>query len=993
MPMNTEPDANMLGGIDADPDFEFFNSNLENSPGLFFAEDLVTDNSQFLPNFGTPDTVDQKSQLLPVQNSLLETTPQPSRSAPQPMSPAAVFQDTSAAFSGSKRKSRSSSDSSGSALTSADDVMMADADMVDWKFEEGTVSHDAKIYSGFDGTINPAAMGNFDFIDKAMEKVFDFDSAASSPSPFAMGPVDSPEMASGQEDRPRRRQSPMLKSKSTHHSKRNSQHSITQSMNGLTTAGSREASPPAMVTRSQESSPAAFFNNSPSPGNTVNFMNAPHMTSGPIQHPGWAAGLGGFNNGPSATMQRALNPHPMPEMSLYQPPAHMAPPPLEPLLTIHPTPLKSRVETQIPITMVISNVPAGVTKVHLPTHCISKPKLLAKPTPARSPDTLELDVKLVLSSAMANPENRRRAFERAASGRAPSVQVESSPGESGADEDDENKPSNGGDVDICPGCITRERKRAARKKVKKVEEEESWHRDEAKRVIVFNTHEVKEWQAPTSQQPLAEATGNRPEPFFAEGSMQVDIPMRIACYCRHQNEKVGFQVIFTLKDYQGRVIAQTITSSIMITDDHKTHNMPQMANESDGQMFSGPGPFSADPPFDLSAAPPGNLPPFRLSQSNPDSQGMQSNFHMQFPPPLPPGVAPSSHVSQANSVSATPRNMSRPTSPSLPHGRTAKKRKPSGSNKVPSGLVMTRLETGDIAVGQGPPTGPSSANTSSAPSPFTPNFSTFTLTDQQHYHPQPPTTISTIPRQYHTGPPTPNGHEQAFFSNGNRSQSMENLAMHQLYSTPASAHPSRVPSPSNGMRGTVQAYQNHQARIAQAVANGLSGVPLALNPRRPPTIHKLVPQEGPKSGGIEVTCLGSGFCAGLEVMFGDSIATTTTFWGDTTLVCLLPPAERAGTVAVTFKHQHPQHQEQQIHPYAAPPMPKQNVFFKYVDDDEQQMLRIALSVLDHKMAGKMEDVRDLARRILGDGPSSWCGPNGPSLPGCGGGGGFMGPLN
>ncbi|KAI9053913.1 hypothetical protein LZ554_002858 [Drepanopeziza brunnea f. sp. 'monogermtubi'] len=983
----------MSGGIDADPDFEFFNSNLENSPDLFFAEDLVTENSQFLPDFGTPDTADRKSQLLPVQNSSLGTTPQPSRGAPPAPSPAAWYLP-SAAFSGSKRKSSSSSDSSGSALTSADVVMMADADMVDWKFEEGIVSTDAKIYGGLDGTINPAAMGNFDFIDKAMEKVFDFDSAASSPSPFAMGPVDSPEVASGKEDRPRRRHSPTVKSKSMQHNKRDSQYSITQSMNGLTTAGSREASPLAMVTRSQESSPAAFFNNSPSPGNTVSFMSAPHMTSGPLQNPGWAAGFGGFNNGPPA-MQRALNPHPTPGMSLYQPPAHMAPPPpLEPLLTIHPTPLKSRVETQIPITMIISNVPAGVTKVHLPTHCISKPKLLARPTPARSPDTLELDVNLVLSSAMANPENRRRAFERAAAGRAPSVQVESSPGESGADEDDENKPSNGGDVEICPGCITRERKRAARKKVKKVEEEESWHRDEAKRVIVFNTHEVKEWQAPTSQ-PLAEATGDRPEPLFAEGSMQVDIPMRIACYCRHQNEKVGFQVIFTLKDYQGRVIAQTITSSIMITDDHKTHNMPQMANESDGQMFSGPGPFSAEFPLvDMSAAPPGNLPPFRLSQSNADSsQGMPSNFHTQFPPPLPPGVAPSSHVSQANAVSATPRNMSRPPSPSLPHGRTAKKRKPSGSNKLPSGLVMTRLETGDTAVGPGPPTGPSSANTSSAPSPFTPNFSTFTLTDQQHYHPQPPPTIATIPRQYHTGPPTPNGHDQAFFSNGNRSQSMENLAMHQLYSTPASAHPSRVPSPSNGMRGTVQAYQEHQAKIAQAVANGLSGVPLALDPRRPPKIHKLVHPEGPKSGGIEVSVLGSGFCAGLEVMFGDSIATTTTFWGRSALVCLLPPADEAGTVPVTFKHQHPQHQQQQINPYATPPMPKQNVFFKYVDDDEQQMIRVALSVLDHKMTGRMDDARDLARRILRDGPSSWYGPNGPPLPGCGGGGGFMGPLN
>jgi hypothetical protein len=106
-------------------------------------------------------------------------------------------------------------------------------------------------------------------------------------------------------------------------------------------------------------------------------------------------------------------------------------------------------------------------------------------------------------------------------------------------------------------------------------------------------------------------------------------------------------------------------------------------------------------------------------------------------------------------------------------------------------------------------------------------------------------------------------------------------------------------------------------------------------------------------------------------MFGESKATTTTYWGETSLVCLLPPSAFAGTVAVTFKHQH---QQQQMQPYPTPPIPKTHAIFKYVDDDEQQIIRTALSVLGHKMTGKMEDVRDLARRIVGDGPSSWGAP-------------------
>ncbi|KAK6583683.1 hypothetical protein PZA11_003413 [Diplocarpon coronariae] len=980
MPTTTDPhpatpppfifDPVMPARLDADPDFEFLDSNLEgvSSPGLFLAEDLTTGTSQSLVNFGSPNPASLKSPLSD-RNSLLDSRVQQSLSTRPTASPGGSYQDSSSESSGYKRKS--SSDSSRSALTSAD-IMMTDTDLGDWKMQDSMLCNDARSYGGFDGTINPAEMSNFEFNDKTMENDFDFESAASSPSPFGIGQVDSPEMLVIKQDTPKRH-SAMVTSKFTNRDKRNSQHSVTQSMNGLTTSGSREASPLSAMVTSQESSPSALFNNSPSPGNTVDLMNT-QMLGGPVQKPGWAAGFGGFNNGLPSMHQAALKPHPVPIMAPHQPIPHMAPP-FKPVLTLHPTPLKSRVETQIPIKMTLFPMPAGITKLHLPTHTISKPKLLAKPTPARSPDMFELHTTLVCTSAMQNPETRRRAFERAASGRLPTTEG-ASPGESGSDEDDENKPINGGDVSICVGCITRERKRAARKKVKKVEEEESWHKDEAKRVVVFNTHEVKEWQAPTSQPP-SEATGDRPEPFVPDGAMQVDAPMRIACYCRHQNEKLGFQVIFTIKDYQDRLIAQEMTSSIMITDDHKTHNMPTLPTQSSNggeQMFSGAASFPADPAFDMSTVSPGNLAPFRLSHSSSDLQGMQRNLNMQFPSQTSTGT--SSQASQTTSATATPRNVSRQASPVVSNGPTSKKRKASGSSKVPSGLAMTRLETGDMAITQGAPTGSLSTNPSSAPSPFTPNLSAFSLPEQQ-FNPPPPTAIPSIPnipQQYTTEPPTPNSNDQALFSGSNRSQSMENLAMHQLYSAPASAHPSRVPSPNNGMRNSVQAYQNQQAQIAQAVANGLYGIPLSLNSHRPPTIHKMIPNEGPKTGGTEVTCLGSGFCQGLEVMFGDIKATTTTFWGETSLVCLLPPSAFAGTVAVTFKHQH---QQQQIQTYPAPPIPKQQAFFKYVDDDELQIMRTALTVLGHKMTGKLEDVRDLARRIVGDG-SSWGGPSGPS---------------
>lgn len=210
--------------------------------------------------------------------------------------------------------------------------------------------------------------------------------------------------------------------------------------------------------------------------------------------------------------------------------------------TLHIAPIhnKSRVETQINIKMTLWPMPLGVSKLHLPTHTISKPKLLAKEV-VKAPDTLELSAMLVCTSAMQKPEAFKRAMARARGIEIPMPKRElrrSSTGDAVNDDDsdDPDKPLNGGEVRICQNCINRERKRASRKRVKKQEDEESWYQYEAQRVIVFNTTEYKDWQPP---QPSKDGV---PEPVqFPDGAMQIDAPMRIACYCRHQGEKQGFQ--------------------------------------------------------------------------------------------------------------------------------------------------------------------------------------------------------------------------------------------------------------------------------------------------------------------------------------------------------------------------------------------------------------------------------------------------------------------
>jgi len=216
---------------------------------------------------------------------------------------------------------------------------------------------------------------------------------------------------------------------------------------------------------------------------------------------------------------------------------------------------KSRVETQIRVNLTLSPMPPGVTKLHLPTHTISKPKLLAKPPHEKSPDTLELYTSLICASAVEDqPALLRRALQRAADDplQEKAFQLSQENQNTGADgklsenidnkdlfvQSEEDKPLNGGEIRICSGCIVRERKRAARKKVKRVDEEEVWAREEGRRIVVFNCPEMIDWTAPEGK---TEGENTYTPEVTQENAAEVWLPIRIACYCRHQGEKTGFR--------------------------------------------------------------------------------------------------------------------------------------------------------------------------------------------------------------------------------------------------------------------------------------------------------------------------------------------------------------------------------------------------------------------------------------------------------------------
>ncbi|KAK5151712.1 hypothetical protein LTR04_006563 [Oleoguttula sp. CCFEE 6159] len=920
--------------------------------------------------------------------SILQAQQSQSGSAASSASPESSSQD-SASDSSSRRKRKTTSESPPAALFNT----MANLDV-----NGGIKREDAMTdMNNFNGMKNYNAASsqslplNQDIAtsNAAMNDHFDFGSAASSPTLFN---TPNPRFTSvSQSVNPSlisqagaRQNAPMVSNG------RHAQFYIPES---------RDQSPSsAQMLFNQDASPTALFSNStPSSGNGDLFGAEPMWhRSGPNN---------AWNNDLSFNSPNALGMTPSPIMhgaATTFGAARAKTTSGRIALHIDPIPGKSRVETQINIKMTLDTLPTGVSRLHLPTHTIAKAKMLAKDV-VPGPDTLELHTMLVCTSAMNQPHLRQRALDRAASNSEEVKRTDTVMNNSGDDQDqkddDPNKPLNGGEVTICSNCINRERKRAARKKVKKEEEQAHWEKHEKERVIVFNTNEYKEWQPWQPSPPIKDSSGEDIKDVYTppDGATQVQAPMRIACYCRHQGEREGFQprVIFTIKDHAGRVVAQELSDSILITDDHKTHPLPaSMPGQtvpyySDDQGLGTTSYYGTDGFGGMQPT----LPNFKTSYSTPDLQSMGLGAsHHHFAPRT--NFSSSNMTSQNTSATMTPRNLSRQASPTG-HSGPNKKRKSSGSvhQKLPTGLTMTRVDTNQpMSASTIASTAPSSAVHSAATSPFLTNAGPFNMPGEQPFISMP--TPLPSHSNFGTGPPTPN-EGTGYFTPSRRSGSFENSA-YQFYSAPTSAHASRAPSPVHGLRQqqSSAAYNRQQAyatlnsaytaptntmpiRSTNPFVNGVVNQAPAVTPDLdhppPPRIHKLIPAEGPTSGGIDVCLCGSGFYQGLKVMFGDKLATTTTFWGETTLVCLLPPG-RPGPVEVTFRQQSPSR-------YPSPPVATPTVHFTYHENDQNGLFEAAIKCLCKKQFGTDNNYRGYATSVIRDPLGSWNASSGNAING------------
>lgn len=149
-----------------------------------------------------------------------------------------------------------------------------------------------------------------------------------------------------------------------------------------------------------------------------------------------------------------------------------------------------------------------------------------------------------------------------------------------------------------------------------------------------------------------------------------------------------------------------------------------------------------------------------------------------------------------------------------------------------------------------------------------------------------------------------------------------------------------------------QLGNHYQIQPRSSLSTDLSFLPPPASSPEQPLLQRLIPNEGPTYGGIEVTLLGSGFRSGLTCMFGDVAASSTHYWSPNTLVCILPPAVNPGTVVVSFKE----------HPMV---IDSQDVtLFTYYNENDHALMELALQVVGLKMTGKVEDAREIAMRIV-----------------------------
>ncbi|KAK0547548.1 SPT3 Dosage dependent suppressor of Ty-induced promoter mutations-like protein [Tilletia horrida] len=487
-------------------------------------------------------------------------------------------------------------------------------------------------------------------------------------------------------------------------------------------------------------------------------------------------------------------------------------------------------------------------------------------------------------------------------------------------------------------------------------------KEDRKRVVVFNCGDYVD---------------------FPDG--ETILPTRITCYCRHHKAKVGFCIIFTMRDWQGRLLATGSTPPIMITDDHKTQGAAaaRAHNGLPGTLSTAPSPNAS------SGARPGHS---RIGSADSGEDDDQQHS---------PGSARSGQLrnSVAGVVKGVQKKAKKERKKPYDDGGARRRANTSGS----SGLAMTARTDGLST------TSPADSH---ATSPSNQDSSSISAPTPQHVVGQSPTNMvqnmdagSLSPSTLLTNPQSLPDFNLDFFLQQQGLQLNASTGLPSSFNWPQTAgvgqtlenpgivgsqFPAPLPMAPMDQSGDVAMAATQPMVQSQNLFNMLGPLrtqPTAIaDPSVGPQISKLIPGEGPTSGGIEVTILGSNFEEGITCVFGDVPATNTKVWAANTLVCILPPSQSPGPVVVTLKSS----------PFA-PALPafqglpdRPLPLFTYIEASDRALMELALQVVGLQMTGAVQSARDVAMRVVGSNSTFAAGGGQTQFSGSAGGGTQMG---
>lgn len=486
-------------------------------------------------------------------------------------------------------------------------------------------------------------------------------------------------------------------------------------------------------------------------------------------------------------------------------------------------------------------------------------------------------------------------------------------------------------INVCSKCVLREKKRYSRRK-SGLCDNILWCNNPDKNAILFSSKQLF---------PLQRHNFKHYHTDSHLKEITIELKTRITCYCKHHTNTDGFKILFVIKDFKKNVLAKKLSDPIVIMG-KKTENSNNKSTITT------------------------NIQNFMPNATTPDSSISTTDSPMTKPSvkininnyPLPSPVSSLSSVSSTSSTSGEDPNYDN-ISNNYHNIQQGQVYNVNNFHKQEELTNNMNFVTGNVG----------------------PVFQT------SHFN-QPNSVPTFIMNHGNINPSTPPNPINNFNCNqmNSKTNDIRKRVRHSheysssLSSSMVSLNNNFISNPLLKLQQLPKSIQDnvYNKKVPDAFASSFSSLPTLI-----PSIHKIIPSQGPISGGIEITLLGSNFKPGQIVEFGNNRALSSEVWNSTTMVTYLPPSPKAGQVIVTIRdpgsrdtgknsvnnnsncETHHMENDTNSSNISNDVISLNNgPVFTYIDNTDKQMIELALQIVGLRMNGKLDDPRNIAKQII-----------------------------